>query len=184
MKKYLITVLILAGFAFATQFLTNGDFEDLLTIGWLDSLCGANATINRDTGYDPDPDYEAYAYKGSGDGYARLYQVVDILTTDLEFSVNAKLYAYDNHASAWAAGAVVISYMNESGSILGETRIYRGSTGCTWTNSPTLHLITVSDTNWNNYSFNIADELVNLSGVNPSEVDKIGVALYSYADWC
>ncbi len=184
MKKYLIIVLVMAGFTSASILLVNGDFEQELTTGWLQATSGSNTTVNRATNYDPDPDYEAYVYKGSGDGYARLYQVVDIPTTDLEFSINAKLYAYDNHSSAWAAGAVVISYMNESNSILGETRIYRGSTGCTWTNSPTLHLITASDTNWNNYSFNIVDELVNLSGVNPSEIDKIEVALYSYANWC
>ena len=183
MYRYL-ALLFIVSICGASVLLENGDFEQDLATGWLQATSGSNTTINRATNYDPDPDYEAYVYKGSGSGYARLYQVVDIPTTDLEFSINAKFYAYDNNAGAWAAGAVVISYMNESGSTLGETRIYTYSPGCTWTNSPTLHLITATDTNWNNYSFNIADELVNLPGVNPSEVDKIGVALYSYADWC
>jgi hypothetical protein len=183
-KKYLLVILVITGFIFADNLVVNGDFEQPLTTGWLQATSGSNTTINRATNYDPDPDYETYVYKGSGDGYARLYQIIDVSTIDLVFSINAKFYAYDNHSSAWAASAVVISYMDESNTVLGETRIYQGSIGCPWTNSSTLHLINASDTNWNNYEFNIVDELANLPGVDSLEIDKIEVALYSFTSWC
>lgn len=187
MKKYLITVLILAGFPFASQFLINGDFEEPLTTGWLQAQVGYNCAINRATYYDPDPDYELYVHKGNYTGYTRVHQVVDNIPTtgpDLDFSVNAKLYASCNRIEVYSAAAVVISYLNESNSVLGETRIIRYTDGYPWTNSPTLHLIVAPDTNWNNYSFNFDDELVNLSGVNPLEISKIKVTLDATTLYC
>lgn len=182
MKKYFITILALVGFAFASQFLINGDFEEPLTIGWLQSLYGSMGSINRDPGYDPDPDYEACVYKGTGDGFAKLYQTVGVPTTDLEFSANAKMYAESDWATCWAGAAVVISYLNESDSLLGETMICYRSLACPWTNNDRRHIIAATDSLWHNYAFNIDDELVNLSGVNAANITRIEVSLLGTVD--
>lgn len=182
MKTYLITILALASFTFASQFLTNGDFEEPLINGWQESKYGTNSLIDRDTGYDGDPDYEVFVYKGTGDGYVQLYQIVDVPTTDLAFSVNAKLYAHSTSASCWAGAAVVISYLNESDSLLGETMICYRSYACPWTSTNTRHIIAVTDSLWNNYTLNIDDELLNLSGVNAADIARIQISLLTTAD--
>ncbi len=167
-----------------SNLLTNGDFEQPLTTGWLQEHSGT-VTIDRAIGYDTDGNYEACANKdhvsGFEDGYARLYQVVDVSITNVTFSCDAKCEGYEstNYSKNWAAGAIIISYLNASNSTLGETRIYSCSPDCPWVNSATVHLITASNANWNNYSFNINDELTNLSGVDPLNVAKIKISLYS-----
>jgi len=183
MYRY-ISLFIIIGMCSASVLLTNGEFELDLSTGWLQATSGSNVTINRATTYDPDPDYEAYVYKGSGSGYARLYQVVDIPSTDLEFSVTAKVYAYDNHSSAWCGAAVVIAYLDEDGLLLGDTRICDRSTQCPWTNTSTHHIIPAVDSFWHDYAFNIDDELGNLTGVNPADVKKIKVSLFDSTYHC
>lgn len=183
MKKCFIIIFML-GISSAGTFLTNGDFEQELNIGWEQITNGSNIIINRATNYDPDPDYEAYVYKGTGSGYAKLHQIVNIPTTDLEFSVYTKLYAYDNHTSAWCGAAVVIAYLDESGSLLGDTRICARSTQCPWSNTSTHHIIEATDSLWHNYAFSINDELTNLPGVNPSAIKKIDVALFDTSYHC
>lgn len=175
-----VLVISIASCLFAGNFMTNGDFELPLSNGWQQSSSGSSIIIDRATTYDPDPDYEAQAYKGAGSGYARLLQVVDIPVTDVDFSAKLKVYAYDNNADTlcWAAAALFVEYYNASGSILGTTRICMRTTPCPWINSSTCHLIVVPDSLWHNYSFNIEDELANLSGINPANVAKIGIALY------
>lgn len=182
--KYWLILLLCIGIGNAGVLLTNGDFELDLDAGWSQTSSGANITISRASNYDPDPDYEAQVYKGSGSGYARLFQAVDIPTTDLEFSVTAKMYAYDNHSTAWCGAGVIISYLNENGSLLGDTRICMRSTQCPWTNTSTRHIISVPDSFWHNYAFNIDDELINLSGVNPANVKKIEIALFDSTYHC
>jgi hypothetical protein len=182
--KHIFIILLSAAIANAGVLLTNGDIELVLGTGWSQASSGANIIIDRATTYDPDPDYEARVYKGSGSGYARLFQMVDIPTTDLEFSVYAKIYAYDNHSTAWCGAGVIISYLNENGVLLGDTRICMRSTQCPWSNSSTRHIIQATDSMWHNYAFNIDNELTNLSGVNPSDVKKIEVALFDSTYHC
>jgi len=181
MHRYL-AFLLLAVFGSGSVLITNGDFEQDLSIGWAQTLNGSNTSILRATNYDPDPDYEAYAYKGTGDGYAKLYQTAHIPTADLDFSASLKLYASSNSTTCWAAGAFVIAYLDDTGDLLGETMICYTSSACTWTNSPTRHLIVAADSNWHNYAFNINAELENLSGINPVAVARIEVSLYGFAD--
>lgn len=180
MSKYLVLSIMITSIAFAGNLLVNPDFELDLATGWIATTNGANDTINRATGYDPDPDYEAFIFKGYGSGYAKLAQPVTVPSTDLDFSVRAKIYAYDNNADTlcWAAAGVIISYMDDLDMILGDTRICMRTTPCDWQNSSTCHLITVSDSFWHDYSFNIDDELLNLPGIDPGDVKKISIAFY------
>jgi hypothetical protein len=166
----------------------NGDFEQALTTGWTQSAAGTNWTITRGTNYHPDADYEAYCYKygysTTGSGHAILYQVVDIPSTAIEFSAAVRLYAWDNHTSAWSGAALILTYMDASSAYLGETRICRRSVGCPWAGSATMHIIEASDTSWHNYSFTLNDELANLSAVNPDDVAKIKVSLHDTTASC
>uniref|UniRef100_A0A7C4XL22 Uncharacterized protein n=1 Tax=candidate division WOR-3 bacterium TaxID=2052148 RepID=A0A7C4XL22_UNCW3 len=179
--KIICTALVMTGLLAAGNWAVNGDFEDSLDHGWMKTTGGYNITIDRAPGYDPDPDYELRAEKGGGNGYARVYQIVDIpAINDFSFYVNAKLYAYDNNADTltYGATAVIVGYLSASGLLLGETRICQFTTPCPWQNTPTCHLIFVDDSLWHSHSFNLNNELGNLPGVNPTDVKKIEIAFY------
>lgn len=179
MQKILL-LLTMCSIAFAGNIIINGTYEQDLNVGWLQNVYGG--TITRATNYDPDPDYEVQAYKSAGSGYAKLYQTVifDFPVSDLSFAIDAKLWAYDNNADTlcWAAAAVIVSYMNSSGTRLGDTRICMKTTPCPWVSTSTRHIISVFDSLWHQYSFNIATELGNLPGIDPGSVRRIEIALY------
>lgn len=182
--KFLLIPVFISIQAGAQNLVINGDFEQSISTGWTQSSSGS-VTIDRSTSYDADGDYEGCANKNHvnfEDGYAQLYQIIDVAGTNLEFSCKAKCEGYEStdYPQNWTAGAIIIGYLNSSGTTLGETRIYHHTNDCPWTNSSTTHLISVPNTNWNNYSFNLNDELSNLSGVNPASVSKIKISLYSY----
>lgn len=180
MKKITALIIILTGFSFASTLLENGAFEQDLSVGWQTFCIGALDTINRGTDYDPDPDYELYVRRDFGSGHCAVWQTVDIPSTEISFSVNAKLWAYDNDADTlcWAASAIRIIYLDQAGSVLGETRYFYKSQPCPWIGSPTLHLIEVTDNLWHAYSFDVAAELANLPGVTPSAIKRIQVEAY------
>ncbi len=179
--KYIIASLLLAGVLFAQNLLVNGDFEQPLSNGWAIDSGGYYIYIDRATTYDPDPDYELRVEKQAGSGFARARQIVDIPSVDnINFSVKAKLYAYDNNADTltYAAAAVRIYYKNTSGTTLGETRICQFTAPCPWQNTPTCHLIITNDSLWHTYSFSLSSELQNLPGVNPADIRKIEITFY------
>jgi len=184
MRKYLLVSLILpATLVFAGNFLTNGNFENDLSVGWTSYMADATYgydTIIRGTGFEPDADYEVYTLS-TFSYLTKLYQTVDIPSTDnFTFAVKSKIVSFDNDYDTlcWAASAVVVSYLNAAGTVLGETRICRFSTPCPWASTSTLHLIQAADTLWHNYSFVLNTELANLPGVTPSQVKKVQVAMF------
>jgi hypothetical protein len=186
MHRFLI-LLLLVGLAVGSNYVENGDFEQAFTVGWTEYSPGSYGYFTRGTTYDPDPNYEAYGYRygsgGLGSGYDKLYQKFDIPITNLDFSANVKLDAWDSGTS-WAGAALSIYYHNVNDAVIGVTRICRISAGCPWTNTSTQHLIYASDTNWHSYSFNLEDELGNLSGVDPEDVAAITIALIDTAYNC
>ncbi len=180
MRIFLATIIAI-GFASAGNWLINGDFEQDLSMGWTTTQGGSYIYIDRATTYETDPDYELRAEKGAGSGFANVSQTIDITTpSEFNFSIKAKLYAYDNNADTltYAGAAVRIIYRNTSGTFLGETRICQFTAPCPWQNTSTCHLIIASDSLWHNYSFNLQTELGNLPGVNPSNVKKVEIAFY------
>lgn len=182
--KFLILLMALLLLIFSQvtplELLSNGDFEEPLTNGWGEVGTSSYYTISRGTHYDPDPDYEVNIIQGTGSGFARLYQIVSIPSTDIDFSANAKLYSWDNDPTGpWASASVVISYLNEMNMSLGETYICSFSDNCPWSNTPTTHIIEVSDSSWHNYSFNIDNELINVSGVDPQDIKKLRISVYT-----
>lgn len=188
MSRYLLLLLILFAISNAGRLLTNGDFEYPLSTGWYSIFGLANTydTIDRQTYFHPDPDYEVRVKKYDA-VYAKLSQTVNVPTTNLQFGVSAKLYAleYNPSATYWAAAAVCLRYLDANGNQLGETRIAHMSPHCPWTNTNTVHIIPVTDpNNWYDYRFNVNNELANLPGVNPSQIRKIQVALLDTTDGC
>ncbi|HEC77682.1 MAG TPA: hypothetical protein ENI34_00890 [candidate division WOR-3 bacterium] len=188
MKGGIILTLIL-GVCFGSNFVVNGDFEDSLAVGWTEYSPSSYGYIARSTTYDPDSDYEVCVYRqgtgGLGTGYDKLYQIVDLPITNLDFSIKLKLYAYESgNGSNWCGAACALYYRDTNDVLLGVTRICRYTGGTPWYNSSTSHIIVASDTNWHTYTFNIEQELQNLSGVDPAEVAKVTVTLIDTAYNC
>jgi hypothetical protein len=187
MHRY-FSLFMLVALGSASVLLTNGDFEQDLSIGWTSMISGqlSTDTIDRATNYDPDPDYEVRVKKYDA-AYAKVSQTVDIPTTDLQFAVDCKLYAheYDPLDVYWATAAVVLYYLDAGDNLLGQTRICFNSPHTPYTNSNVFHMIEVpSSTEWYDYSFNVNDELDNLSGIDAADIAKIEVALYDTTDGC
>jgi hypothetical protein len=168
---------------FDAHLITNGDFEQPFQIGWQQTASGGYETFARLTDLDPDPDYEAMVMRIEQSGYANLYQVFQIQTTDLVFSVDAKFEVLAFH-SAWTAASISIEYLNYNDSVLGLTRICRKTANCHWSDTTYMHLIEAVDENWHHYSFNIDSELVNIPGVNPPDIDKIRICLFDTIRYC
>lgn len=189
MKKCVVVLLALFTVGISGRLMTNGDFEQSIGVGWTTSIGSQTSydTIDRQTHFHPDPDYEARVKKYDAT-LAELSQIVTIPTIhDLQFSASAKLYAYEYNTSAtyWAAAAICLKYLGASNNLLAETRITNKSMHCPWTSSNTLHLITVTDpNNWYNYSFNIISELQNFPTINPNVIKKIEVALIDTTNGC
>ena len=184
MRRFLLLVVII-GLCSASNYITNGDFEAALTTGWTQQQYGTYITITRGTTYDADPDYEVFLSKGTGTGYAMIHQTAEIPTLNLDISFSAKLKAWDNYVGAWSAAAVQINYLDATNTVLGDTRVCRFSQDCLWSNSSTRHLVIAPNENWQDYQFNILDELEsNLTGIDPQAVDKIQILLIDSTWYC
>lgn len=187
MHRY-ISLLFIAALGSTSVLLTNGDFEADLSTGWTAAFQGqlSTDTIDRAVSFNPDPDYETRVKKYDATS-AKLYQTVYVPTTDLQFSADVSLYAYEYTPSEpyWAQASLVLYYIDGNDNILGQTRICHNSPHTPYTNSSTFHMILVAEpSNWYNYTFNLSDELPNLTGVNPTDIAKIQVALYDTTDGC
>ena len=187
MHRY-FSLLLLVAFGSASVLVTNGDFEQDLNVGWTQAGSGmySTDTIDRQTNFDPDPDYEARVKKYDAT-YAKLYQTIDIPTTDLEFMIDVELYAHEFNSGEpyWATAAVVLYYLDDNDNVLGQTQICYNTPHCPYTNSNVFHIIEIpSANNWYDYSFNIDYELDNLSGIDAGEIAKIQIALYDTTDGC
>ncbi|MFO7650700.1 MAG: hypothetical protein R6X13_05085 [bacterium] len=182
MKMKLLALLpLVAAVALGQNLLINGDFEQDLTVGWTytDSGYGTHQA-DRQTSYDPDPDYEAMAYQYDNPGWARLAQRVDAPGVLLQLSFRASFLQTGGTSSCWPAACVSVCYYDGSSTLLGETR-YFYSTYANWTPSPTLSLHRVNDPAWADYSLNVAEEIsTNLPGVDPGDVAQVEVALLAY----
>lgn len=167
--------------------IVNGDFEQDLSVDWIKNTSGLSYSdnIDRAVNLDSDENYELVLEKVSA-GHIKLFQTIDITTLNMQFSASANLRAYEYNPSAsyWAAAAVCLRYLGENNGLLGETRIARRSPHCPWQNSGTLHIINVTNESWQTHSFNLRDELLNLSSVNLDAIKKIQVVLMDTTNGC
>ena len=177
--KTLLLIPLALTLAFGQNLLTNGDFEQDLSVGWVQDTGGYGyKTFGRDTVYQPDPDYEALDSIYSGNGIGKLSQTVDVPGPALHLSFWASFALGGGSSSCWPVACMEVGYLDADGNRLGATRFYYHNSYCTWTPSGTLSLIEVTDPAWNQYELDVADELsLHLPGVNPGDVCRIEVAL-------
>ena len=161
----------------------NGAFEDPLAQGWAQTTAGANCLISRQQDADEDDDYEVQLRKGLTTGHAKIWQRTAIPSTDLQFSVDLAIEEGSGNG-AWGAGGIYLHYLDQHGNILGRTGILAKSSLCPWTASDTFHIIEVPSSDWAYWSFNVADELLYLGGVDPNAVKELEVILAVEASDC
>ncbi|UCG42818.1 MAG: hypothetical protein JSU73_13315 [candidate division WOR-3 bacterium] len=180
--RLLLILPVVLGFAFGENLLTNGDFEQELTVGWTQTYGGYGYhNVERSTWRHPDPDYEVWAQQYDGLGWNRLEQVVEVKDVDIDFSFIAKFDIGNGSSTCWPVAAVILAYYNSGGALLGDTRFCHASPYCNWTPSSTCNLIPVVGNQWMPWSLNVREEITyNLPGVDAEQVAKIGVALYDY----
>ena len=178
MSKFLVLLPLLLAFGFGQILLTNGDFEQDLSVGWTQTYGGVGTpTVNRDPTYQPDPDYEALAQWYDNSGWVSLSQTVDVPGPLLGLSFWGSFYQ-SGETSCWPAACFDARYYDSGNTLLGVTRYYYSSV-VAWTPTPTLHPIVVTNPDWQQYQLDIAQEISdNLPGVNPGAVAKVSIALF------
>ncbi len=172
-----------AGQATPLECVVNGDFEQELEVGWQQLDAATNAAIARNADLDDDPDHELGLRFDNGVGEISVWQRLAIPDTDLDIATTLRARA-SGSGGAWVAAGFGLSYLDRNLVVLGQTFIGRMSSDCPWYDSPTLHLVTSAHDEWEQYSFNLNDELANLSGVDPSEIMYLEVEVYSTAENC
>jgi hypothetical protein len=172
-----------AGQATPLECVVNGDFEQELEVGWQQLDEATNAAIARNADLDDDPDQELGLRFNNGVGEISVWQRFAIPNTDLDIATTIRARA-SGSGGAWVAAGFRLGYLDRNMVVLGRTFIGRMSSDCPWFGSPTLHLVTSAHDEWEQYSFNLNDELANLPGVDPSEVAYLEVEVFSVADNC
>ena len=188
MQKILLLsafLLMLAGPAVASEYLVNGDFEQPLNVGWVDTAkneVGTYSFERSDTFAQPSPGYAAKAYKILA-RYASINQTVDVPDVNLTLGIDARLKIGGGSSTCWPVASVWVRYADASGLELGNTRICRSSVYSTWTKSDTVSIIEITDTTgaWNHYSLDLMQELTtHLPGISPDAIKKITFDLFAY----
>jgi len=177
----LLSVVFLAA-GLGQELLTNGDFEQPITEGWVHTYTGSGThTADRQTTYHPDADYEAMAYQYDNPGESRLGQTVDVPGPMLLLSFWASFEEIGGTSSCWPAACMSVRYLDAADTKLGETR-YFYSTYANWVSDDTLSLIRVTNPGWTEYNLDVIEEVTqHLPGVAPGNIAKVEVALYALA---
>ncbi|MBM3322604.1 hypothetical protein FJY69_03910 [candidate division WOR-3 bacterium] len=180
-----ITVMLLTlSLAASANLLVNGSFEQPFSVGWRDTVSdfGGEYRIERsDTLGQPGPGYAARVYKYLAE-FASLYQTVDVPGASLSLEFDARFTISGGSSTCWPVASLWVRYRNAFGAELGNTRFYRPSPYATWVRSDTVSLIEIAENGvWRHYALDIAHELAtNLRGINPAQVRKITIDLFSY----
>ncbi|MGD8396006.1 MAG: hypothetical protein PVF43_11075 [Candidatus Eiseniibacteriota bacterium] len=165
------------------EMLVNGDFEQEITVGWLQRLDASAATLERTTTAQPDPDYELRLTVANGVGTLAALQ--RFLVPDPGMTVTADLCcSAAGSGGAWSAAGLVLTYRDRDWGSLGQTVIAAVSADCPWVDSPTFHLIAAVPGVWTHHAFELLDELASLPGVDPDRVAWLEVAVLIEADNC
>ncbi|HTW91918.1 MAG TPA: hypothetical protein VMH22_09440 [bacterium] len=180
-----VLVLALVAPAAATEYLVNGDFEQAITTGWVDTannVVGSDSFARSDTFGQPTPGYAAKVYKTLA-YFASLRQTVDVPDVYLALSFDGRFKIGGGSSTCWPVASVWVRYMNSSDSELGNTRFYLHNQYCSWAKSDTVSLIPIADTGggWHTYTLKLWQELGwNLPGINRESVAKVTIDLYAY----
>ncbi|HDQ99375.1 MAG TPA: hypothetical protein ENN51_03705 [candidate division WOR-3 bacterium] len=166
--------------------LTNGDFEQPLTVGWeqdVSHVAGSHRFERSDTLGQPTPGYAAKVFKQLA-YHAALGQQVEVPGANLTLTFDARMAIVGGSTTCWPTGAFIVSYLNADGDELGTTMFILRDQYNTWRESDTLKLHDIDlPSVWNSYELDIAQEIAdNLPGVDPAAVRRIEVKLYSYVN--
>lgn len=161
----------------------NGGLEPPLSDGWQSQTSGVDVNIASQQLLDPDFDYEVLLTKGGGTGYGRLAQTVSLPVLDTDVSVSL-LCDVAASGGAWAAGGLMVQYLDQGGAQLGQSVLLQRSADCPWIDSNTSHFIDVEPGSWKSVGFNVDLELDNLPGVPRDAVRKLGLVLFIEAADC
>lgn len=181
MQRITMILPLVLGLAAAQNMVVNGDFEQDFSVGWTQNQVGAGThTFDRGTGYDPDPDYEAFVRQYSGAGSTSLDQTFTVSDLNLDFSFDAKMNVGNGSSTCWGAAAIIVGYYDRDGAYQGDTRFYYHDAYCTWISTGTMHLYEVPNTGWNSFRMNVLEELTqNLPEVPQRLVKKVRVSVYT-----
>ena len=179
MLRTTILLTLLLALAFSQNLLTNGDFEQDLSVGWTRDSSGYGVrTTDRQADLHPDPDYEARCSLYSGAGSVALNQRVNVPHPWLAVSFQARFDIVGTSSSCWPVAYVGIGYFDNANNLLGETRIYHHDSYCTWVPTGTLSLIEVTNPDWTQYDIDVGLELSqHLPGVNPADIRQVRISL-------
>ena len=187
MRSAVITALIcltMAASAVAENLLTNGDFEQPLSVGWVEdvnSIAGDYVIERADNLGQPEPGFAARSYKYLA-YHASLSQTVEVADVDLVLTFDGKLHISGGSSTCWPAAAFIVSYLDAADVTLGRTLFLVQSPYSNWVESDSVHFIEPAAPDvWDQFELNIAEELTgNLPAVPAADVAKIKVDLFAY----
>ena len=157
--------------------LTNGDFSQPLTQGWVtqaEDLVGTHSiTATADSGV---------VVRKEMCGNATLVQDVALKTTELIISTRVRFSCRATKPDYYATASLRVGYLDSDGKQLGETRVYRAAGTPPWKASNALHLVAINDTGeWRDYTLNMGQELrTYLTDVDPTQVKRLRLSLESF----
>ena len=183
MRSAVVFLAVLAGLASA-NLLVNGDFEQPISVGWdtvSANVAGSDTFTWSDTLGQPTPGHAAAVYKYLA-SHASLNQTVDVPSVNLTLTFDARFQIGGGSSTCWPVAAFVVRYLDAAGTSLGNSQIYLHDQYCTWAGSDTQSLIDITTPGvWTPYTLNIASELsTHLPGINPADVSKLQIDLFSY----
>ena len=181
-----VGLVLLASLAPASNLLTNGDFEQPLTVGWQEDvrhLAGSESFDRWDSLGQPVPGHAARVYKYLA-YHASLYQVADVPNANVTLAFDGRFQIAGGSSTCWPTGAVVVSYLDVAGNELGCTMILLRNQYNSWVESDTMHFHDVENPGeWERYEFDVAQEIADyLPGVTAVDVRKVKVQLFSYCN--
>lgn len=182
LTQVLVGLLVAVGLGHS-ELIINGDFSQPLEIGWQKdtlNIAGWYYFEWSDTVGSPGG-YAAKVFKELAH-HAALVQTVNVPGPDLRFACDARVWVVEGSLTCWPVAAIIIRYLDGTGTELGNTKFYCHDQFCEWVGSDTAHLIDISSqTGWQHYELGIRQELENnLPGVMPAAVRQIRIELYAF----
>jgi len=173
---HLVPVLILAcGVSAQANLLTNGDFEQDLSVGWTVTGTGLFGHARREFDVDRQSNV-LHVYRKLTGSKATVTQTVqlDRPVTECVFSGDAKLRGSDNWIFGWGAAQILLAYLDGAGTHLGSTTIL-GRVPNFGPGDDTFHIIYAPNDDWNSYSIPFDTEFNEHLSIDPTQVSSIKV---------
>ena len=184
MSRFQIFLLLLIpAIVFSTELVINGDFEQPLDNGW---KTNAGCSIGNYDTTDTDMEARVNLYVDGWDDCNYLKQKIDITGYSPEFitfSCNALLKSDNFDYSLYCGAAVIVSYQDKYGNRIADTKIVYIDTAdeysqdTCWPNDTLQNASFIQNTTWNDYSFNIGDELVSIGLSNTDTIQYIEISI-------